>query len=71
VNIHSVGGALERGGEKGRLSAMSSQPNPDSVEVPPVSPEERAEWDAVKARVAEGDESGLVAWDDLAAELGL
>jgi hypothetical protein len=50
---------------------MSSQPNPDSIEVPPVSPEERAEWEAVKARVAEGDESGLVAWDDPAAELGL
>jgi hypothetical protein len=50
---------------------MSSQPNRESIEVPPVSPDERAEWEAVKARVAEGDESGLIAWDDLAAELGL
>jgi hypothetical protein len=50
---------------------MSSQPSPDSIEVPPVSPEERAEWDAMKARMAAGDESGLVDWDDLAEELGL
>jgi hypothetical protein len=49
----------------------SSQPDPDSIEVPPISPDERAEWDAVKARVAEGDESGLIAWDELAPELGL
>ena len=55
---------------------MSSQPNPEPtgvspVPVPPVSQEERAEWDALKARVADGDESGLIPWDDLAAELGL
>jgi hypothetical protein len=50
---------------------MSSQPNSDSIETPPVPPDERAEWDAIKARVAEGDESGLLPWDDLAEELGL
>jgi hypothetical protein len=50
---------------------MSSQPNPDSIEVPPVSPDERAEWEAMKARMADGDESGLLPWDDLATELGL
>jgi hypothetical protein len=50
---------------------MSRQQNPDSIEVPPVSQEERAEWEAMKARLADGDESGLVPWDDLAAELGL
>jgi hypothetical protein len=50
---------------------MGTQPNPESVDVPPVSPEERAEWEAMKARMADGDESGLVAWDDLADELGL
>jgi hypothetical protein len=50
---------------------MTSQPQPDSIKVPPVSPDERAEWEAMKARVEDGDESGLVAWDDLAAELGL
>jgi hypothetical protein len=55
---------------------MSSQPNPEPtgvppVPVPPVSQEERAEWDALKARVTDGDESGLIPWDDLAAELGL
>jgi hypothetical protein len=50
---------------------MSGQPNPESIEVPPVPPDERAEWEAMKARVAEGDESGLVPWDDLAGELGL
>jgi len=50
---------------------MSSQSHPDSIEVPPVSPDERAEWEAMKARVADGDESDLVPWDDLAAELGL
>jgi hypothetical protein len=50
---------------------MSSQPNSESVEVPPASAEERAQWEAMKARVAEGDESGLVPWNDLAEELGL
>ena len=50
---------------------MSSQPNPDSVEIPPVSAEQRAEWEATKARVADGDESDLVPWDNLADELGL
>jgi hypothetical protein len=50
---------------------VSSQPNSESIEVPPVSPRERAEWEAMKARVAEGDESDLVPWDDLAEELGL
>jgi hypothetical protein len=40
---------------------MSNQPSSDSIEVPPRL--------AIKARVAEGDESGLVPWDDLAAEL--
>jgi hypothetical protein len=48
-----------------------SQPNPDSIEIPPVSPDERADWEAMKARMADGDESGLVLWDDLAAELDL
>ena len=50
---------------------MSSQPRPESIEVPPVTPDERADWDAMKTRVASGDESGLVPWDDLAEELGL
>jgi hypothetical protein len=55
---------------------MSSQANPEPtgvppLPVPPVSPEERAEWDALKARIADGDERGLIPWDDLAAELGL
>ena len=50
---------------------MSSQPSPDSIEVPPVPPDDRAEWEAMKAQVADGDESALVPWDDLAAELGL
>ena len=50
---------------------MSGQPNPDPIEVPTVSPDERDEWEAMKARVADGDESGLIPWDDLAAELGL
>jgi hypothetical protein len=50
---------------------MSSQPKPESIEVPPVSPEERAEWDALMSRLADGDESGLMPWDDLADELGL
>jgi hypothetical protein len=50
---------------------MSSQPKPEPVEVPPVSPDERAEWEALKARVADGDESDLLPWDDLADELGL
>ena len=50
---------------------MSTQPNPKPIDVPPVSPEERAKWEAMKARMADGDETGLVAWDDLADELGL
>ena len=47
---------------------MSSQPNPDSIDGSSGLAGGAAERDAVKARVAEGDESGLVAWDDLAAE---
>ena len=50
---------------------MSSQPNPESIEAPSVPPDERAEWEAMMARVAEGDESDLTPWDDLAEELGL
>ncbi|HEY2957276.1 MAG TPA: hypothetical protein VGM21_03565 [Actinomycetota bacterium] len=50
---------------------MSTQPSQEPIEVPPVSAEERAEWDAVKAKVLAGDESSLVPWDELAAELGL
>jgi hypothetical protein len=50
---------------------MSGPSNPDSVEIPPVSPEERAEWEAMKARMADGDESDVIPWDDLADELGL
>ena len=50
---------------------MSSQPDRESIEIPPVPPEERAEWDAMKARVADGDESGLVPRDDLGEELDL
>ena len=50
---------------------MSSQPNPGPIDVPSVTPEERAEWEEMKARIADGDESGLVPWDDLAEELGL
>ncbi|HWD46910.1 MAG TPA: hypothetical protein VHM23_24905 [Actinomycetota bacterium] len=49
---------------------MSSQPNPDAVEIPPVSAEERAEWEAMKARMADDDGSDLVPWDDLADEHG-
>jgi hypothetical protein len=41
------------------------------MEPPPVSPEECAGWDAIEAKVLAGDESDLIPWDDLAAELGL
>ena len=50
---------------------MSSQPAPEPIEIPPVRPQERAEWEALKAKVTSGDESDLVPWDELAAELGL
>jgi hypothetical protein len=50
---------------------MNSQPSPDPIQVPPVPADERAEWEEIKARIEDGDESGLVPWDDLATELGL
>ena len=53
------------------IGQITPDNQPESIDVPPVSPEERAEWEAMKARMADGDETGLVAWDDLADELGL
>lgn len=38
---------------------------------PPPTPEELAEWRALIERLEGGDESGLVPWEEIAAELGL
>jgi hypothetical protein len=50
---------------------MSSQSAPEPIQIPAIPPEERAELDALKARVLAGDERELIPWDELAAELGL
>jgi len=58
-------------GARSTLVPMSGQPTPEPIEIPPVTAEERAEWDAIKAKVLAGDVSDLVPWDELAAELEL
>jgi hypothetical protein len=41
------------------------------VAPPPPTPEELAEWRALIDRFEDGDESDLVPWEEIAAELGL
>jgi hypothetical protein len=42
------------------------------LEAPPApSPEELAQWRALIDRFEDGDESDLVPWEEIAAELGL
>jgi hypothetical protein len=38
---------------------------------PPPTPEALAEWRELIARFEDGDESDLVPWEEIAAELGL
>jgi hypothetical protein len=45
-------------------------PTPE-IQVPPKTPEREAEIRALLERVAQGDESGTVAWEEVAAEFGL
>jgi hypothetical protein len=47
-----------------------SAPTPE-IQVPPKTPEREAEIKALLERVARGDESGTVSWEEVAAELGL
>lgn len=46
-----------------QLKRLSAPPAP--------SPEQLAEWEDLIERVEAGDESELVDWDEIAAELGL
>ena len=45
-------------------------PNPE-IQVPPKTPEREAEIRELLERIACGDESGTVSWEEVAAELGL
>jgi hypothetical protein len=55
---------------RGTLPGMSeSAPTP--IEPPPLSPEELAEIRALHERIPQGDHSGTVTWEEVAAELGL
>jgi hypothetical protein len=45
---------------------------PARLDAPPQpTPEQLTEWRAIASRVADGDETGLVPWDEIATELGL
>jgi hypothetical protein len=46
-----------------------SAPTPSEPPVP--SAEQLAEWRALVERIRQGDRSEVVAWDEVAAELGL
>jgi hypothetical protein len=49
-----------------------SEPAPThEIKVPPKTPEREAEIRALLERVEQGDESGTVEWEEVAAELGL
>ncbi len=48
-----------------------SEPTPTPIDLPPKSPERLAEIHALHERIRQGDESGTVAWEEVAAELGL
>ena len=48
-----------------------SEPTSTPVEPPPKSPERLAEIRSLHDRVRQGDESGTVAWEEVAAELEL
>jgi hypothetical protein len=41
------------------------------IKLPPKTPEREVEIRALLERVANGDESGTVSWEEVAAELGL
>ena len=48
-----------------------SSPASTPIELPPKSPERLAEIRALHERIRDGDESGTVAWEEVAAELEL
>jgi hypothetical protein len=48
-----------------------SEPAPTPIELPPKSPERLAEIRALHERIRQGDESGTIAWEEVAAALGL
>ncbi len=59
-------------GREPRYPAGMAEPAPASeIKVPPKTPEREAEIRALLERVARGDESGTVSWEEVAAELGL
>jgi hypothetical protein len=48
-----------------------SESAPTPSEPPTPSAEQLAEWRALVERIRQGDRSEVVAWDEVAAELGL
>jgi hypothetical protein len=47
-----------------------TEPAPTPIELPPTSPQRLAEIRALHERIRQGDESGTVTWEEVAAELG-
>jgi hypothetical protein len=52
-------------------AAYISEPAPTPIELPPKSPERLAEIRALHEGIRQGDESGTLSWEEVAAELGL
>jgi hypothetical protein len=54
-----------------RYPETMSEPAPTPIELPPKSAEELAEIRALHERIRQGDFTGTVEWEEVAAELGL
>ena len=54
-----------------RYPQAMSEPSPTPIELPEMSPERLAEIRALNERIRQGDFSGTVPWEEVAAELGL
>jgi hypothetical protein len=68
--VHEVGPGSRLPGRFGyarRVSERASTP----VSVPPKSPEREAEISELLERAGNGDLSGLIAWEEVAVDLGL
>jgi hypothetical protein len=48
-----------------------TEPTPDPIKPAPKPPERLAEIRALHERIRQGDESGTLPWEEVAAELGL
>jgi hypothetical protein len=54
-----------------RYAQVMTEPVPAPIELPAKSPEELAEIRALHERIRQGDFTGTVEWEEVAAELGL